>query len=208
MTDNRFVKGFMESPLLNMLGVPYGILYVKGLALPILVDDHDGAMTWLSELVKQQLITAGEAMTMETAISKAELKSTVATFNKARDFQVAPGFSPSLNFKVCDCAKPFVHGRICYKDNGEVASDDIFTLAEGFNLCEDLGQLGGTNQLDAVKLFQQMLAAGLPADGMEWRKRYDALPAEPRRQAEEAAAKEAAEKILVIIMNRPPREEN
>ncbi len=197
----KFVKGTTESQLLYMLGVPYGILRVEGYG-PVLIDDHDGAMGVLSELVQAELVTADEAMALETAIVEAKLDSSVATFNKARDFKIEFGFSPSFNFEICahaDCPNPLAHGYIYDVDKMNVTQGVISTLAEGFNLCGDLAQLGGTNKLDAVRIFQQMLAANLPANKTEWNKRYDALPEETRRQAEEKSAKHVGQAIADLL---------
>lgn len=199
-TNARFVKGTTESPLLFMLGVPYGVLRVDGFK-PVLIDDLESGKLLLKDCVKQNFVSVDDAKAIENAMEKHGLESREATFKKAREFQVAPGFSSSFTFKVCssaDCPEPLVHGSIYNKDNKVITPGGVTTLQEGFVLCDELAHRGGNNKLEAVRLFQQMSAAGLPANEVEWEQQYYALPEETRRKADEAIAKRLINTIFII----------
>ncbi len=199
-TKARFVKGTTESPLLYMLGVPYGVLLGDGFRL-VLIDDLESGKLLLKDCVKQNFISDEDAQAAEKAMENNGLENREATFKKAREFQVAPGFPSSFNFRVCadaDCLEPLVHGSIYNQDNMRMTPGGIDTLEEGFVLCDELAHRGGNYKLEAVRLFQQMTDADLPANELEWKKRYLALPEETRRKTEEAIAKNIMPAVFFI----------
>ena len=174
----RFVKGDTQSVFFSLLGVPYGVMIMEG-HKPLLVIDLDACKLHLRNLEKQGLLTNRKVRKVEKAMLKAGLESTAAMFDKVRQFQIPEDYSPLLKFKVCqtpNCPQPLVHGRVFNKDGSCLTQKSIATLEDGIFVSQNLAQNGEGNKLDAVIIFQQMLAADLAVDVKNWTDRYFALP--------------------------------
>lgn len=187
MAKVKFVKGGAQSQFLNLLGVPYGFLFIGpiGKTAPIMSFDLERLKLMLHECRKQGLFTKDQVQALEKAAEKAGLESMETMYNKVRQFQFPDDYLPLLHFKVCACFQPIAHGHIYDNDNNLVLSD-INTLRIGFDFCERVAiLLDGADKLSAVKLFQQMLAADLATNEDDWDKRYQALPEETRHKFEE-----------------------
>ena len=193
----KFVKGATQSAFLNLLGVPYGVvLTAQGDESPIIVD-LESARLQLRQAEAEGIFTGEEVEEMERAMVEAGLDSMAAMLDKARHFPIPDGYLPLVNFKVCvapDCKHPLAHGYIL-DNNGQLQSlgqdgkDVIDTLADGFDICEYIARQDEEHRLDAVTLFQQMMAADLAFDERARSMRYWSLPEEERAKYEKKPEK-------------------
>ena len=201
MTTAKFVNGYANteyrrwSPLLDLLQVPYGILVIEGYE-PCTVSDLTYGRHMLRLYRKLNIITTKEVRAINKAMRDARLrKNDAEMIKKIREFKLPDNFVPMFNFHVCPTVNcPYtlgLHGNIKRQNGSTITPDAIRMLKEGFEICEKEVRSRLFNQMNAILLFQQMLAANLAADYKELDKRYDAIFEKMRADSVEVALRHA-----------------
>lgn len=196
MTKVKFVNGYTNtaeykrwSPFLNVLKVPYGLLVVDGY-LPSLIYNMADGWDVLNILVEKKAVTLGEAEELEKAMTTAGLhKDLGAVLHSIPEEKPPESYKAPFHFVVCtnpDCHNKLAHGNIFNTNGSLVTQDGISTLKQGFEMCESAVRKKIASSTNAWLLLQQMRAADLPADNKAWEERYNGLPEETRRAAENA----------------------
>jgi hypothetical protein len=173
----KFFLGSKDG-LLNLLGLPYGVLAVEGCSTATVVSMEQGGNV-LREALADGHLTEVEADEISTAMTEAGLpKDMAAIFEAARGYKLPEDFEPVSQLKVCDCPLPLPHGRIVNAATGRATTPPILTLKSGMARCRGAVNEKLTIAMDALSVFQGMLAAGLPADDAELIERLRALSPE------------------------------
>ena len=180
MTKVRFVNGYTNtaeykrwSPFLIILRVPYILLVVDDEAPHLVYNMAD----WRSVQSRLgEFVTTDELTEISAGVTNAELYADVPeVLNNLRKNEFHRSFSPPFDFKICtdpNCGfSDFAHGKIervkpnkCKKDGWTATPPVICTLREGFEACEKGVRAGLYSPHNAIKIFQQMVEAGLFID--------------------------------------------
>lgn len=194
----KFVKDKKRSQLLNTLGIPYGLVLGFKTGEAWLVRSLEAGNVALNDMLKQKLITEEASQGLLKEMLLAGIETTENVIYKILQFPIPNDFPPSYNFDICaepNCPRPLVHGHICDKNGKNITKNAVAVLTDGLEICEELAQLGGQNTLEAIRLFQHMSGADMPASKADWYQRYKTLPEETRFKYEDAKGRAAVKEI-------------
>ncbi|MCX6778771.1 MAG: hypothetical protein NTU97_00885 [Candidatus Magasanikbacteria bacterium] len=162
--------------LLDAVGVVYGHLTGEDFDTFLVICLEQGRLM-VQEGVNQNLFTPDEAQLLDEAMEAADLLPTYAdVFQKVLDYQLPDGFTSELNFRVCGCPHPLVHGYIRDKEDAIVGGGGIETVFTGLGFCSGGVDGGHIDIPTAAYLFKQMVAANLPQHDDARQKLIEALP--------------------------------